>query len=128
MASNQLSTEELGSLAELASGWGKIIVQRVAQQHQLLGLDFRSLEQIAQTAAAGLLSGILEQFSQQQADALDPLQPCPQCQRLCPLTREDRPLQVEGGTAFTLHEPLAHCPDCRRDFFPPTHPTRPGQP
>jgi hypothetical protein len=34
---------------------------------------------------------------------------------------------VHGGQ-LTLHEPLCHCPDCRRDFFPPTVPTASGQP
>jgi hypothetical protein len=34
---------------------------------------------------------------------------------------------VQGGQ-ITLHEPLCHCPDCRRDFFPPQGRPVSGQP
>jgi hypothetical protein len=44
-------------------------------------------------------------------------QPCPDCQRPCPVRREERPLHCRGGTV-TYAEPVCHCPDCRRDFFP----------
>jgi hypothetical protein len=32
---------------------------------------------------------------------------------------QPRPLKVQGGQV-QHHEPVGHCPDCRRDFFPPT--------
>jgi hypothetical protein len=29
------------------------------------------------------------------------------------------------GAALQQSEPVCHCPDCRRDFFPPTAPAAP---
>jgi hypothetical protein len=37
---------------------------------------------------------------------------------------ETRPLHLDSGQAIEHREPVCHCPDCRRDFFPP--PPRPG--
>lgn len=128
MQPRQLTPQELRQLADLARQWGKIIAGRTAEQHDVLELDFRALEAIAQAAAEGLLQGTLEQLTQTQADALDQLQPCPECGKLCPLKCEPRDLQVQGGTAFRLDEPFAHCPVCRRDFFPPADPPGAGQP
>jgi hypothetical protein len=56
---------------------------------------------------------------QRQADALADQQPCPACGRWCPLTSADRTVQVRGGVPLPYPEPVGHCPDCRRDFFPP---------
>jgi hypothetical protein len=51
-------------------------------------------------------------------------QPCPDCGRPCVLRRHERPLQVQGAQ-LQQSEPVCHCPDCRRDFFPPTAPLAP---
>jgi hypothetical protein len=66
-----------------------------------------------------LVEGTLQCLLQRQADTLGDQQPCPACGRLCPLTYEDRPVHVRGGVPLPYHEPVCHCPDCRRDFFPP---------
>ena len=63
----------------------------------------------------------------QQADTLGAEQPCPDCGRPCTVHRADRPLTFHGGQ-LTHSEPLGHCPDCRRDFFPPTAAAAPGRP
>jgi hypothetical protein len=86
-----------------------------------------ALEQVAAAAAQGLTEGTLTTLLGQQARALPAEQPCPECGRLCPVGSEPRPLTVKGGQ-LTLDEPVCHCPDCRRDFFPPAALSAPGQP
>ena len=66
-------------------------------------------------ATAGLTKGTIEALLGQQRRSLAAQQPCPDCGRLCQLGNEDRPLTVKGGQ-ITLHEPVCHCPGCRRDF------------
>ncbi|MGL4549557.1 MAG: hypothetical protein ACRC33_00105 [Gemmataceae bacterium] len=89
------------------------------------GLDvgFRTFEQIATAAAQGLTEGTLQLLLQQQADKLPREQPCPTYGQLCPTEPHGRTLTAQGAEAQQA-ERLAHCPGCRRDFFPPTG--RPG--
>lgn len=117
MARTHLTPAELQELHVLAAAWGKIIARRTGDD--AIAFDLDALEQIAQAAAAGLIEGTLQCLLQRQADALGDQQPCPACSRLCPLTFEDRTLHVRGGVPLPYHEPVCHCPDCRRDFFPP---------
>jgi hypothetical protein len=120
MSQRKLSTEKLQEIRELAAGWGKIVARRASESGE--PLDLLDMEQLAAAAAAGLTEGTLGTLLEQQAQALAPQQPCPDCGRLCPVGHEDRPLAVKGGQ-LTLHEPACHCPDCRRDFFPPAGPS-----
>jgi hypothetical protein len=117
MPRTHLTAAELQELHDLAAQWGKIIARRTGDD--AIDFDLSVLEQIAQAAAAGLVEGTLQCLLQRQADALAALQPCPACGRLGPLTAEDRTLHVQGGIALPYREPVCHCPDCRRDFFPP---------
>jgi hypothetical protein len=117
MPRTHLTAAELQELHDLAAQWGKIIARRTGDD--AIDFDLHALEQIAQAAAAGLVEGTLQCLLQRQADALADQQPCPSCGRFCPLTYEDRTVQVRGGVALPYHEPVCHCPDCRRDFFPP---------
>ena len=99
--------------------WGKIIARRTGDD--AIDFDLSTVESIAQAAAAGLVAGILQTLLQRQADVLaDPLA-CPACGLLCPLTYADRTVQVQAGIALPYHEPVGHCPDCRRDFSPCVH-------
>jgi hypothetical protein len=128
MAQRTPSAEKLQEIQQLAAGWGKIIARRVfGEAGPGTDLDFMALEQIAAAAARGLTEGTLASLVEQQAQTLPAEQPCPDCGRLCPVGSEPRPLTVRGGQ-LTLHEPVCHCPDCRRDFFPPADPAPPGQP
>ena len=126
MSQSKLSEQKLQEIRELAAGWGKIVARRAFAEPGE-PIDLSTMEQFAAAAAAGLTEGTLAVLLEQQAQVLAKEQPCPDCGRLCPVGREDRPLAVKGGQ-LTLHEPLCHCPDCRRDFFPPTDRTASGQP
>jgi hypothetical protein len=117
MPRSQLTETELQELHDLAAQWGKIIARRTGDD--TVDFDLHAMEQIAQAAAAGLVEGTLQCLLQRQAGALAEQQPCPACGRLCSLTTEDRTLHVQGGVALDYAEPVCHCPDCRRDFFPP---------
>jgi hypothetical protein len=123
MAGRSFTPEEIHELRCLATQWGKIVSRRAfGDAGPGLDVDFATMEQIARAAAAGLTEGTLQTLLQQQADALGEQQPCPDCGRPCGLRRQPRMLQTQG-TALQQDEPIAHCPDCRRDFFPPTaHP------
>jgi hypothetical protein len=120
MAPRAFSPEELQELRELAARWGKIVSRHAfGDEGPGLDVDFRTMEHVAYAAAAGLTEGALKTFLDQQALALGEQQPCPDCGRPCPLRRQERPVQAQG-TAVLQNEPVGHCPDCRRDFFPPT--------
>ena len=125
MAHRDFTPEEIHELRRLAAQWGKIVARRAfGDDGPGLDVDFATMEQIALAAATGLTEGTLQSLLQQQAAALGEQQPCPDCGRPCALRRQERPLQVQGA-ALQQSEPVCHCPDCRRDFFPPTAPAAP---
>ena len=118
MSSRTLSVSDLARLTELAKDWGKIVVRRAfGDQGPGLDVDLTQMEALAQAVARGLIQGTLEQATTQQAQQMADQQPCPACGRLCPVRSHERAVVVQGAT-FNHHEPLCHCPDCRRDFFP----------
>jgi uncharacterized protein with PIN domain len=43
---------------------------------------------------------------------------CPECGTRCDTSRKRRQVRSVDGT-LTVDEPVAHCPRCRRGFFPP---------
>jgi hypothetical protein len=119
MSQGELSPQKLQEIRELAAGWGKIVARRaLGESAPGEPIDLWAMERIAAAAAAGLTEGTLAVLLEQQAQTLGPQRPCPDCGRLCAVAHEDRPLAVQGGQ-LTPHEPACHCPDCRRDFFPP---------
>jgi hypothetical protein len=125
MAARAFTPDELQELHRLAAQWGKIVSRRAfGDEGPGLDVDFRTMEQIAYAAAAGLTEGTLQTFLEQQAEALGEQRPCPHCGRLCVLRRQERTLQAQGAP-LQQSEPMGHCPDCRRDFFPPTAPPAP---
>ena len=119
MAHRDFTPEEIYELRRLAAQWGKIVARRAfGDDGPGLDVDLATMEQIALAAATGLTEGTLQTLLEQQAHALGEQQPCPDCGRPCAVRREGRPLQVQGA-ALQQSEPVCHCPDCRRDFFPP---------
>jgi hypothetical protein len=120
MPTRKPSPEQLAAVKELAKQWGKIVARNAyGDSGPDLDVDFDEMEQIAAAAAAGLAEGTLEQLAEQQARHLPDELPCPACQASCPVRRRPRQLVARSAT-ITLQEPVAHCPACRRDFFPPT--------
>jgi hypothetical protein len=129
MSQRPLSADKLKEIHELACGWGKIIARRLfGEPGQGSAIDLMAMEQVAAAAARGLTEGTLTALLEHQANTLAAEQPGPDCGRLCPVAFADRPLTVHGGQQLNLHEPIGHCPDCRRDFFPPTAVPASGQP
>lgn len=43
---------------------------------------------------------------------------CPECGTRCDTSRKKRQVRSVDGS-LTVDEPVAHCPKCRRGFFPP---------
>ena len=119
MARRPFTPQELLELRQLAAAWGKIVARRAfGDDGPGLDVDFTMMEQIAHAAAAGLTEGTLQTLLDSQTAALGDEQPCPACGRACPVERQERPLRAKG-VELPQNEPVAHCPDCRRDFFPP---------
>jgi hypothetical protein len=126
MPTPRFTPEELRELHDLAARWAQIVSKRAfGDDGPGLDVDFNTFEQIAAAAAHGLTEGTLQLLLQQQADKLPTEQPCPLCDRLCPTKPRTRPLTARGATVQQV-ERLAHCPDCRRDFFPPADGSGPG--
>ena len=117
MPSPKPAPEQLAAIQALAKEWGKIVGRRAyGDAGPGLDVDFDQMEQIA--AAAGLVEGTLEHLAEQHARHLPDELPRPTCQAPCRVARRPREVVARGATV-TLHEPVAHCPACRRDFFPP---------
>lgn len=120
MATPRFTTEELQELHNLAAQWAKIVSKRAfGDDGPGLDVDFRTFEQIATAAAQGLTEGTLQLLLEQQAHKLPNEQFCPDCGKLCPTQPSSRSLTAHGAEVEQA-ERVAHCPDCRRDFFPPT--------
>ena len=126
MATSPFTPEALDQLRALAAQWAKIVSRRAfGEDGPGLDVDFRTMEQIAAAAAQGLTEGTLQLLLQQQAQRLPDQQPCPDCGRLCTTQPHTRSLAARGAEVEQV-ERVAHCPDCRRDFFPPADIPGPG--
>jgi len=128
MPRRELSPQDLQEIRDLAARWGRIVARRAfGEAGPGTDVDLNAMEQVAAAAAAGLTEGTLATLLEQQAHRLGTEQPCPGCGRLCAVRRAERPLNVRAGPV-RHREPVCHCPDCRRDFFPPAAPAAPGRP
>ena len=129
MAKVKLTPPFLQEVRELATRWGKIAGERAAREAGSDNpMDFADMEQFAAVVAAGLIEGSITTLLKQQAQVLAEELPCPECGTGCPVEYQDRLLTIESGQALPLHEPVCHCPRCRRDFFPPADESATGQP
>jgi hypothetical protein len=119
MARRPFTPDELLELRHLAAAWGKIVARRAfGDDGPGLDVDFDMMEQIAHAAAQGLTDGTLQTLLESQTAAPGDEQPCPDCGWACPVRRQERPLHAKD-VELRQNEPVAHCPVCRRDFFPP---------
>ena len=129
MAAPQFTPEELQDIRDLAARWGKIVARRAfGDAGPGLDADLAALERIALAAAGGLTEGTLAALLEQQAQALPAETPCPGCGRPCSIHHEPRSLATAHGGSVCYREPAAHCPACRRDFFPSASGPAPGRP
>src|SRR4051812_23477439 len=98
MSQRTVTPQKLQEIQELAAGWGRIVARRAfGEAGPGTDVDFTALEQIAAAAARGLTDGTLTTLLGQQAGALPPQLPCPDCGLLCPVGSEQRPLTAKGG-------------------------------
>jgi hypothetical protein len=126
MPTPRFTPEELRQLRTLAAEWGKIVSRRAfGDDGPGLDVDFRTMEQIAAAAARGLTEGTLQLLLEQQAGKLPAQRPCPTCGTPCHTDPHTRSLTAQGAEVEQT-ERVAHCPDCRRDFFPPAGGPGPG--
>ena len=129
MTSAQLSPEDIRKIRALAAQWGKVVARRAfGPQGPGLDVHLSVLEGLALEAARGLVEGTLDTLLEQQANALSASHPCPACHRPCPVRRQARTPHLRGGHQAHPDEPACHCPDCRRDFFPPAAGAPPRRP
>lgn len=119
MASTKLSDEKLKELADLAAGWGKLFAREAFPDAPGLDVSLADMEEIAALATQAIVREAVGTMAEQQAQTLAPQLPCPSCGKLCDVKRKSRTVAVRGGTT-ELHEPVARCSTCRRDFFPST--------
>ncbi|MBV8078219.1 MAG: hypothetical protein JO284_17550 [Planctomycetaceae bacterium] len=111
-------SHDLSELRNMAYGWGKIITRRAyGDEGPGLDLDFDAVESLAVDMGQAVIQGAIEEVLRLQFQRLGDHQPCPACQRACPVAKAPRTIQVRGGTVH-YDEPVCHCPVCRRDFFP----------
>src|SRR6059058_5112378 len=111
MPRRPLSPEALREIQALAARWGQIVARHAfGEQGPGTEVDLTAMEQVAHAAATGLTEGTLTTLLEQQAQALGPEQPCPDCGRPCPVGRAERTLACRDGT-LTQREPWCHCPD-----------------
>lgn len=84
------------------------------------GMTFSQIEQLAGRMGRRIACRLTERALDQQAATMPAEVACPQCGRVCRLTRHVRRLTTAVGEV-TYHEPAGHCPTCRRDFFSGTN-------
>jgi len=119
MSSTEAQRRKLRQIQEVAEGWGKLLAREAFPGGPGLDVSLTEMEELAAAASKAMVRGAIETLTGDQAEQLPKEVPCPVCGRSCGLQRRPRPIKVRGGEA-TLDEPVAHCPTCRRDFFPAT--------
>ena len=78
---------------------------------------FHVLEAAGHALGRAVAQATTERLTLARAERLSGPQPCPTCDRQCPLLYQERPLETVDGP-IGLSEPVCHCSACRRDFFP----------
>lgn len=77
---------------------------------------FADIEQLALRIGRSMACQLTEQALQEQARDQAAEASCPQCGRVCRITRHSRRLVTVAGE-ICYDEPASHCESCRRDFF-----------
>lgn len=127
MASKDARKRKLEEIREIAAGWGKIIAKESFPEGPGEDVTLADMEELAMAASRALVRGAVEAMTDSQGERLGQEAPCPTCGRICSLKTAPRSVVVRGGEA-ELHEPVGHCPKCRRDFFPAAAAAESGRP
>jgi hypothetical protein len=119
MFGSQWSAEDEVSLEKIAEKLGIDL-----QAEDIAGgqATFATMEAAASRIGRAVTKHLLEDLALKQTQLAREPQPCPTCQKLCPVSIRDRTLTTAEGPV-ELSETVCHCSACRRDFFPSTHPT-----
>ena len=112
MAREKLSEQEWGTFLGLADRLGINLRTLLKEDAR-----FHDLESAGHALGRAVAQATTERLAFARAERLTGPQSCPTCGRACPLVHRDRPLETIDGP-LELHEPVCHCPACRRDFFP----------
>ncbi|MBX3439026.1 MAG: hypothetical protein KF861_16165 [Planctomycetaceae bacterium] len=80
---------------------------------------YSQIEDAAHATGQELSRMIQQSRVREVALAARPQAACPTCGDVCEVAHPRRSIQSIDGPVETL-EPKAHCPRCRRDFFPST--------
>lgn len=127
MAVVQLTSTQQQALRELAHQWGAIIARRTADGSDVAAADFATLEDVAHLVGQAMAEGTLEALLARHSAGVTRAA-CPACGQEAPVQQESRPVVFRGGGTAQYAEPVAHCPSCRRDFFPLATEVAAGQP
>jgi hypothetical protein len=80
-------------------------------------VKFHEMESAGHRLGRAVAQGVTERMAFARAERLTTPQPCPTCERRCPVIHRDRELETGDGP-IDLQEPVCHCSVCDRDFFP----------
>ena len=80
---------------------------------------FVEIEDFGHEVGRMIARAVEERLATQHGEHFRGEAPCPVCHKRCEVQAEPatRPYQTTDGE-MPLHEPIGHCPACRRDFFP----------
>lgn len=112
MARAKISEQEWQTFLDLADRL-EIDVRGLLNQD----VRFTALEAAGHQLGRAVAQIATERLALARAERLTGPQPCPTCERACPLVHRERELETIDGPV-DLREPVCHCPACRRDFFP----------
>lgn len=80
---------------------------------------FVEIEDFGHEVGRMIARAVEERLATQHAQHFQGEAACPVCHKVCQIQSDPaiRPFQTSDGE-MPLHEPVCHCPVCRRDFFP----------
>ena len=110
MSRAKISEQEWQTFLDLADRL-EIPVRKLLRED----VRFSAMETAGHQLGRAVAQITTERLALERAERLEGPQPCPKCQRACPLVH--RELETIDGPV-DLREPVCHCPACRRDFFP----------
>ena len=105
---------------QLLSRLAELMIEEQTEQGVFLETPHYSIiERQAATLGRQLSQQAQARAAREVAACCDSQVPCPDCQTVCQVQTKKRQVQsIDGNVQLT--EPHAHCPRCRRDFFPST--------